>query len=195
MRLRCLACGLFLELRSVAPTYCPRCLAKHRRAVELVAAAPDPPPAPQPGRDRRDRLTAALALARAETAMDVAVLGEIRDGREIVRSLDGDGTSFGLEVGDSLPVGETYCDRLLEGQISNIVHDVQADRLVSELRLTREARIGAYIGVPISAVDARLYVLCCLAHEQRPRLGERDVLFLRGVAEAIIAALDTTPAG
>ncbi len=32
-------------------------------------------------------------------------------------------------------------------------------------------------------------VLCCLAHEQRPRLSERDALFMRGLAATIIAAL------
>ena len=35
--------------------------------------------------------------------MDVAVLGEIRDGREVVRLLAGDGGSFGLAVGASAP--------------------------------------------------------------------------------------------
>jgi hypothetical protein len=57
-----------------------------------------------------------LELARAETSMDAAVLGEIRDGRELVRLLDSDGGSFGLAVGASLLVEETYCQRLLEGR-------------------------------------------------------------------------------
>ncbi len=126
--------------------------------------------------------------------MDVAALGEIRDGREIVRSLVGDGRSFGLRAGASLAVKETYCGRLLEGRISNIVRDAQADQRVKDLRLTHQARIGAYIGVPVSTQDARLYVLCCLAHEQCPRLCERDVLFMRGVAATIIAALHATSA-
>ncbi len=138
---------------------------------------------------RASALAAALALAREETAMDVAALGEIRDGREIVRSLAGDGASFGLKLGASLPIHDTYCERLLQGRISSIVGNAQADQRVNDLRLTRQARIGAYIGVPISTQDARLYVLCCLAHEQRPELCERDVLFMRGLAATIIDAL------
>jgi GAF domain-containing protein len=127
--------------------------------------------------------------------MDVAVLGEVRDGREVVRFLAGDGESFGLEVGASLPIEDTYCDRLLDGRLSNVVRDAGADELVRDLELTREGRVGAYIGVPLTALDARLYVLCCLAHEQRPLLAERDVLFLRGLSETIIAALDAAPRG
>jgi hypothetical protein len=42
----------------------------------------------------------------------------------------------------------------------------------------------------LTTLDARLYVLCCLGHEQRPALRERDVLFLRGLGETIIRELD-----
>ena len=59
-----------------------------------------------------DPITAALELARAETEMDVAVLGEICDGRELVRFVAGDG-SFGVAPGASMPIEDTYCHRLL----------------------------------------------------------------------------------
>jgi GAF domain-containing protein len=126
--------------------------------------------------------------------MEVAVLGEIRDGREVVRWLAGDAASFGLSVGASLPTKDTFCERLLHGRIPNIVSDARADRRVNDLKLAREARVGAYIGVPITSRDARLFILCCLAHEQRPRLSEHDVLFMRGVAATIATALHTTSA-
>jgi GAF domain-containing protein len=139
--------------------------------------------------DRSDQLAAALELARAETAMDVAVLAEVRNGREVAHAIAGDGASFGLRPGASLAIQDTYCERLLDGRISNIVRDAQHDQSVNDLPLTRLARIGAYIGVPISIEDVRLYILCCLAHEQRPRLGEHDVLFIRGLAATIIATM------
>ena len=116
-----------------------------------------------------------LELARAETSMDVAVLGEIHDGREVVRLLAGEAESFGLAIGGSLPVEETFCQRLLEGRLRNVVADAISDERVCDLEATRAAGIGAYIGVPMTTLDARLYILCCLAHEQRPALGERDV--------------------
>jgi len=128
-------------------------------------------------------------LAQAETEMDVAVLGQVRDGREVVRFVAGDG-SFGLAPGASMPIEDTYCHRLLTGRLSYLVPDAQADAQLRDLQITRAARIGAYIGVPLTTLDARLYVLCCLAHEQRPQLGERDVRFLRGLADAIAAELE-----
>ncbi len=122
--------------------------------------------------------------------MDVAVLGEICNGHEVVRYLAGDGGSFGLTPGASMPIEDTYCHRLLTGRLSNVVPDAQANEQVRDLEITHAARIRAYIGVPLTGLDARLYVLCCLAHEQRPRLGERDVLFLRDLGNAVLANLE-----
>ena len=143
----------------------------------------------------REVVVSTLELARAETSMDVAVLGEIHEGREVIRRFAGDAESFGLAIGGSLPVEETFCQRLLEGRLDNVVRDAISDERVCDLGITRTAGIGAYIGVPMTTLDARLYVLCCLAHEQRPALGQRDVVFLRGLGETIIRELDTAPLG
>jgi GAF domain-containing protein len=89
-----------------------------------------------------------------------------------------------------MPIEDTYCHLLLTGRLSNVVPDTHADDQLRELRITRAARVGAYIGVPLTTLDARLYVLCCLAHEQRPQLGQRDALFLRALADAIVAELE-----
>jgi len=137
-----------------------------------------------------DPITGMLKLAHTKTQMDVAVLGEVCDAREVVRYLAGDGGSFGLRPGASMPIEDTYCHRLLTGRVSNVVPDAQANEQVRDLEITRAARIRAYIGVPLTGLDARLYVLCCLAHEQRPRLGERDVLFLRDLGNAVLANLE-----
>lgn len=137
-----------------------------------------------------DHVADALKVAQIETDMDVAVLGEVSNGHEVVRALAGDGGSFGLSLGSSMPIEDTYCYRLLTGKLSNLVPDAQGNEQVGKLEITRAARVGAYIGVPLTGRDARLYVLCCLAHEQRPQLSERDVLFLRDLGQEVLAALD-----
>lgn len=150
-------------------------------------ATSTPPPWRHSG---ADPITAMLKLAHTETQMDVAILGEVCDGCEVVRYLAGDGVSFGLNPGASMPIEDTYCHRLLTGRLSNVVADTQANEQVRDLAITRAARVGAYIGVPLTGLDARLYVLCCLAHEQRPQLGGGDVRFLCDLGEAVLAALE-----
>ena len=146
--------------------------------------------APRRRSSREDPITAALNLAQMETEMDIAVLSEVCDGHEVVRFAAGDVGSFGLRPDASMPIEDTYCHRLLTGRLSNVVPDAQADEQLRDLEITRAARVGAYLGVPLTALDARLYVLCCLAHERRPQLSERDVLFLRGLGETVLAELE-----
>jgi GAF domain-containing protein len=146
-------------------------------------------PRPPAGDPAGFGITGALREARSELAMDVAVLAEIERDHWVVRQLAGDGESFGLRIGVSTPLEETYCQRLLDGRLTSIVHDAGNDERVRDLERTRVARIGAYIGVPLTGLQARLYVLCCLAHEQRQSLSERDVAFLRALGTKITSEL------
>ena len=60
-----------------------------------------------------------------------------------------------------------------------------------DLPLTREAGIGAYVGVPIRLWDGTLYgTLCCLGRSAEPSLNGRDVRFLRVLAEIVADQLD-----
>jgi len=137
----------------------------------------------------------ALALARQELDMQLAMLTEVRDDAEVIRHLVGDPESFGFSEGEVVPFVDTYCAQLLAGHIPNVLPDVRANERVRGLRVTRSARIGAWIGVPLSAANARLYVLCCLAHESRPRLGPADLQFLRGIGATIAAEIEAHAQG
>jgi GAF domain-containing protein len=132
----------------------------------------------------------ALAVAREQLAMDVALLTQVEDGRETVRESDGEWPVLGSLDGRWLPVEETFCNRLLEGRISNRVPDAANDDLVSDLGMAKRFGVGAWIGVPLELSDARLYMLCCLAREARPFLSDEDVRFLTGLGETVVAELE-----
>ena len=117
--------------------------------------------------------------------MDAALVSELDGGREHVRWAAGDGHYDGL----SRSLSGTICRRLLEGRIATLVADAAAEPALRDVPLVRDGSIGAYIGIPFTTADARAYVLCCLAQEKRPDLGEADVRFLRGLAESIRAHL------
>jgi GAF domain-containing protein len=125
-----------------------------------------------------------LAMARRELAADAALLSEIRGGREHVR------WAVGGYEGVVAPLRDTICQRLLDGRIDAVVTDTAAHPAVRDLRAVREGDIRAYIGVPFQIADARAYVLCCLAFETRPDLGESDVRFLQGMVESLRPLLE-----
>jgi diguanylate cyclase (GGDEF)-like protein/PAS domain S-box-containing protein len=123
-----------------------------------------------------------LAMVREQLALTLAAVSEFRDGTYVVRQLDGDGEAFGVRTGQELPP-ETYCRRMVEGRLPNLVRDARRDERVRDLPITATAGIGAYVGVPITRPGGGHYgTLFCLSPRPEPGLGEGDVRLLRIVA-------------
>ena len=135
----------------------------------------------------REAVQAELAMLCRELDMDSALVSEITGGREVVRWAAGEGDYATV----SAALEETICGRLLDGRIGPLVSDTAAEPNLNQLEAVRAGMIGAYLGVPFTTADARLYVLCCLAREARPDLGEGDVRFLRGLAESVRSHLES----
>jgi EAL domain-containing protein (putative c-di-GMP-specific phosphodiesterase class I) len=132
-----------------------------------------------------------LELARAQLGMDVAFVAEFEGDKETFRAVAGDAESFGLARDASAPLETSYCTRVIDGRLSGIVRDAARNPIVSDLPATAEAQIGSYVGVPISLWDGRVYgTLCCLSHEPDPTLDERDLRFMRVLAQLIADELD-----
>jgi EAL domain-containing protein (putative c-di-GMP-specific phosphodiesterase class I) len=131
-----------------------------------------------------------LSLARAALDMDVAVVGAF-DGDFVVQAVDGENEWFDLEVGSRIPIEQTFCHRMAQGDLPSLVHDAAADVRTADLPMTRESGIGAYVAVPIRLWDGTLYgTLCCLSRSAEPSLNVRDVRFLRVLAEIVADQID-----
>jgi EAL domain-containing protein (putative c-di-GMP-specific phosphodiesterase class I) len=131
-----------------------------------------------------------LSLARAALDMDVALVGTF-DSDYVVEAVEGDHQWFGIYPGMRIPLEDTYCRRMIQGELPHLVNDAVHDKRTADLLVTREAGIGAYVGVPIRLWDGSLYgTLCCLSRSAEPSLNERDVRFLRVLAEIVADQLD-----
>jgi GAF domain-containing protein len=180
----CPECGL--RTYYVSGEECPRCgtpLGEPSRAAARI-------PQWRAGNEPQGAVERVLAVARRELKMDVALLSEVRDGREIVLWAVGNGRLPDVVAGASAPLRDTICRRLLDGSIDSIVHDARVDERVRDLPAVRGDGLGAYIGVPLTGADARRYVLCCVTGEARPDLSSTDVRFLRGLVESVRPAVD-----
>jgi GAF domain-containing protein len=182
--LRCAICGvLSYSPRDASGATCPECGVP----VATVAAATIR------AADSDRRLDALVRLTRDLLDADVALLTEVTDGHEVARRAAGEWPSIGSLQGASLPLRETFCQRMLEGRIGNYIGDVKADDRVSDLGMAQQLGVGAWIGTPIKLSDTQLYVLCCLARESRPSIGEREVRLIVGLAESVRAELGAGP--
>jgi GAF domain-containing protein len=182
---RCHSCGVI----SYAPlngddAACPECGVPSPRPRELVVRDDD----------RRRRLGSLVRMTRDLLDLDVALLSEIRDGRETAILAAGDWWPGGALQGASIPLQDSFCRLMLEGRIGNAVPDARREAAVADLPMVQELGVGAYMGVPIRPSDAELYVLCCLAREARPSVGPREVKLLSGLAASVRAELESRPA-
>lgn len=129
-------------------------------------------------------------LLREMMAMEVALLTQIADEREVVMHCAGEWPGRGDLSGMAVPLDDTLCKRLLAGEIDNIVPDVAAEPAVRDLAYSRQFGVRSYIGVPIHGSRSRLYVLCCFARHAHPELGPRDVRVLEGFVRSLLDQLE-----
>ena len=141
-------------------------------------------------RGARETVDRILSTARDMLSMDIAYLSEFDEGVQKVRSVEGPAESFGLTPGTEIPLADSYCVRMVRGEIPCAISDARSAPLVRELDVTWSAGIGAYVGVPVVLSDGVAYgTLCCADHGAKP-LGDREVHFMQLLAELIAQAVE-----
>jgi hypothetical protein len=71
----------------------------------------------------RPSVEGAVAAVRDFLGMDIAYASEFVDGKARVVEVDGDG--FELRNGGEMPLEHTYCQRVLDGRLPNLMPDVR----------------------------------------------------------------------
>ena len=132
-----------------------------------------------------------LRGVREALQMDVAFISEFSEDRLVFRVVEGDAESFGWREGEGFPIDESYCKRVLDGRIPQVVPDAKNEDATKDLRVTSEADIGSYCAVPLLLSDGRLYgTLCCVSHEPDPWLRERDLGIMERTARWLVEQLE-----
>ena len=124
--------------------------------------------------------------------MDIAFVMAFEEDRAVVRHLENSaGSADVLAVGQSAPLEQTYCKRVVDGRFPNAIPDTSKLQEAHELPITATASIGAYISVPVVMRNGDVYgTLCCISHTPRSALGNRQIDALRKVAEMVSTELE-----
>jgi len=139
----------------------------------------------------RETIEELLSLGREIFGMEVAFFSEFVDGRQVYRGIGGDAEHFGLREGASIPLEVSYCQRVIDGRLPNLIPDAKNDERVNRLDVTHDAGIGSYMGVPIRLSDGRLYgTLCCLSRAPAPWLNEHEVELLKRFTRDVTRLLE-----
>ena len=132
-----------------------------------------------------------LRDVREAFRMDVAFVSKFDGDQLVFRKLEGDAESFGWQEGQSFPLDESYCKRVLDGRIPRAVPDAKREEATRDLRVTSEADMGSYCAVALVLSDGRLYgTLCCVSHEPDPWLRESDLGIMERTAKWLVEQLE-----
>jgi EAL domain-containing protein (putative c-di-GMP-specific phosphodiesterase class I) len=129
-------------------------------------------------------LPRALRALRLHLGMDIAFISQVRSDRRVFRYVDCARPNPAVQVGLSDPLGDTYCERILDGRLPELIADTSAVPGAQELPCTRLVPIGAHLAVPIRLYDGTVFgTLGCINTAADSSLGARDLSIMRVFAE------------
>ncbi|MBT9568242.1 MAG: EAL domain-containing protein [Thiobacillus sp.] len=132
-----------------------------------------------------------LRAVRTHLGMDVAFVSEFSQGRRVFRFVDSAPDIHIVSVGASDPLDESYCQRIIDGRLPELITDATVLDAARELPATLELPVGAHLSVPIRLRDGRIYgTFCCFSFLPDHTLNERDLNMMRVFADLTVEKIE-----
>lgn len=125
-----------------------------------------------------------LHAVREHLKMEVAFVSEFTQGQRVFRYVDSSWGKSPVQVGAGGPLEESYCQRVVDGRLPELIHDAQANSIAAELEATFAVPVGAHMSVPIRLSDGSIYgTFCCFSRSADTSLNLRDLNLMRVFAD------------
>jgi EAL domain-containing protein (putative c-di-GMP-specific phosphodiesterase class I) len=129
-------------------------------------------------------LQSLLNAARDRLSMEVAFISEFTDGQRIFRQVSSDPAIDIVKPGEGGPLEESYCIRVVQGLLPELIRDAQKNPEALKLAATKRVPVGAHVSVPIRLTDGTVYgTFCAFSRNPNQNLDARDLAFLRVLAD------------
>ena len=138
------------------------------------------------GSSYADSVHRLLTVARTQLRMQVAWVSEFVGSDQVLRFVDAAPGATAPAEGSCLPLGGSFCARVLDGRFPRLIPDTHDVAEAALLEVTAELHIGAYVGVPLLGPSGAVVgMLCAIDGEACPALDERDVVALQLLAQVV----------
>lgn len=125
-----------------------------------------------------------LHAVRQHLKMEVAFVSEFTNGRRVFRYVDASWPKNPVRVGAGDPLEESYCQRVVDGRLPELLTDAQTNPVAAELPATFDIPVGAHMSVPIRLSDGSVYgTFCCFSRTADTSLNLRDLSLMRVFAD------------
>jgi len=124
-----------------------------------------------------------LKAARIHLGMEVAFISRFEDGNRVFKYVDQqDGLSV-IEIDACGPLDESYCLRVVDGRLPELIHNAQDEDAAQSLDATADLGIGAHVSTPVKLADGSIFgTFCCFSFQADYSLTERDMDLIRTFA-------------
>lgn len=127
-----------------------------------------------------------LRAIRKHLGMDVAFISEFEAGRRRFRHVDTERPGQPIQVGDSDPLDASYCQRVIDGRLPELMANAAENAEALTLPATLALPVGAHLSVPIRLSDGRVFgTFCCFSALPNYGLTARDLDVMRVFAEVV----------
>lgn len=155
------------------------------RISELLVATPEGGDALISG-----AVSEVLKLLREHLKMDVIFISEFVDNRRVFRRVEAAPGQRVIDAGQSDPLEESFCQRVVDGRLPRLVTDVGQLPGAQDLPTT-PFQVGAHLSTPVILNDGRVYgTLCCFSFAPNEALTQRDLRKLEMSAQLTARRID-----
>lgn len=131
-----------------------------------------------------------LKLLRARMKMDVVFVSEFIGGERVFRCVDQAPQHQMIAEGESEPLETSWCQRVVDGRMPELVPDVPAAQARGEVPAS-PLTIGTFLSTPIVLDSGQVYgTLCCFSFGINPMTTRQDVKTLRYTAQLTAAKIN-----
>lgn len=127
-----------------------------------------------------DLVANALSSARTLLGMRVAFISEFKEGRRFFLHVNSEEGFSPIQVGQSDPLEESYCQRVVDGRLPEMIRDASQLEEALTIKATTSLPVGAHLSIPIRFSDGYVFgSFCCFSDLPNQTLNERDVMIIR----------------
>lgn len=121
---------------------------------------------------------------RVRLDMEVAFVSQFISGRRLFRYIDNAKNIDIVQVGASDPLDESYCKKVVDGLLPELIHDAQSSELACTIAATKAVPVGGHISVPIYLSNGQIFgTYCAFCRHARLDLNEKDLALIRIYAD------------
>ena len=133
----------------------------------------------------------ALCAIRLYLDMEVAFVAEFAGGRRRFRYVESSLKQVPIAVGDSDPIEQSYCQRVIDGRLPELIQDASLYPAALEIPATAALPIGAHLSVPLYMGNGDIYgTFCCFSTRPNFTLGDRDLTIMHLFADFTSRQID-----